>query len=208
MPIYASLKKSGDRVYDAIVRVKKPEGGTRQVQKRFRLKKDAQRWIDRNSVAVDQGTYKELTKATFYQFMHEFWMPTFLTKFHLKYSTINAYKSNIQKHLMPRLSHLSMQGITRAEITRFQADLSRILTTPKNILGQLRKMLNDAVENGFLRVSPMQGMKLGGREDKEKQHRGRALKPDEIHLLLNASKKNAKGKLQPLFNSRAEAASL
>ena len=88
MPIYASLKKNGDKVYDAIVRVKKPAGGTRQVQKRFRLKKHAQEWIDRNSVDVSQGTYKELPKSTFYQFMHDFWMPTFLTKFHLKYSTM------------------------------------------------------------------------------------------------------------------------
>lgn len=108
MPIYASLKKSGERVYDAIIRIPKLKGGTRQKQQRFRLKKDAQRWIDRNSVAVDQGTYKELTKSTFYQFMYDFWMPTFLTEFHLKYSTMSCYKSNIQKHLIPRLGHLSM----------------------------------------------------------------------------------------------------
>jgi len=204
MPIYASLKKSGERVYDAIIRVPKLKGGTRQVQRRFRLKKDAQRWIDRNSVAVDQGTYKELIKSTFYQFLHEFWMPTFLTKFHLKYSTINAYKSNIQKHLMPRLGHLSMTGITRAEITRFQTDLSRILTTPKNVLGQLRKMLNDAVDNDFIRVNPMLGMKkLGGKNEKDKQRRGRALKPEQIHLLLNAEKKNKKGKLRPMFDAEA-----
>ncbi len=191
MPNYARVKKTGERVYYAIIRVPKLEGGTRQVQKRFKLKKHAQQWIDKNQVDVTQGTYKEMTQATFFQFMHDFWMPTFLNSFHLKPGTMNAYKSNIQKHLLPRLGRLSMTGITRAEITRFQTDLSRILSTPKNILSQLRKMLNDAVLNDYLRISPMQGMKkLGGKDDKENQRRGRALKPEQIHLLLNAEKKN------------------
>jgi len=203
MPIYASLKKNGDKVYDAIIRVKKPAGGTRQVQKRFKLKKHAQQWIDKNQVDVTQGTYKEMTQATFFQFMHDFWMPTFLNSFHLKPGTMNAYKSNIKKHLIPRLGHFSMTGITRAELTRFQTDLARILSTPKNILSQLRKILNDAVENDYIRTNPMVGMKLGGKSDKENQRRGRALKPDQIHLLLNAETKNKKGKLQPMFDAEA-----
>lgn len=83
MPIYASLKKSGEKVYDAVTRVPKLKGGTRQIQKRFKLKKHAQQWIDKMSVDVTEGTFRELKKGTFFQFVEDFWKPTYLIPFHL-----------------------------------------------------------------------------------------------------------------------------
>jgi len=203
MPIYASLRKSGEKVYDAVTRVPLPKGGTRQIQKRFKLKKNAQQWIDRMSVDVTEGTYRELEKGTFFQFVEDFWKPTYLNPFHLKHSTMKSYEANIDKHLIPKLGHYPMTAITKAEINRLRTDLSRVLNSPKNVLGQLRKMLSDAVENNYLRHNPMDGMKkLGGRNDKE-GHRGQALTPEQIHLLLNASEENGEGNLQPLLNDEA-----
>ena len=205
MPMYSTTLKSGERRYDAIVHVPKPEGGTRQVQKRFKLKKHAQQWLDKMSVDVNEGTFRELTKGTFYQFVVDFWKPTYLNPFHLKHSTMKSYEANIDKHLIPKLGHYPMTAITKAEINRLKTDLSRVLNSPKNVLGQLRKMLSDAVENNYLRISPMEGMKkLGGRIDSEGQRRGQALTPDQIYLLLNASKENEEGKSQPLLNSEAK----
>jgi len=205
MPIYPTTLKSGERRYDAIVHVPKPEGGKRQLQKRFKLKKHAQQWLDKMSVDVTEGTFRELIKASFYQFTNDFWKPTYLNPFHLKHSTMKSYEANIDKHLIPKLGHYPMTAITKAEINRLKTDLSRVLNSPKNVLGQLRKMLSDAVENNYLRISPMEGMKkLGGRNDSEGQRRGQALTPDQIHLLLNASKENEEGKSQPLLNSEAK----
>ena len=142
MPIYASLKKSGEKVYDAVTRVPLPKGGTRQIQKRFKLKKHAQQWIDTMSVDVTEGTYRELTKATFMQFLETFWEPTYYAR--VKASTRLVYEAIFRKHLVPEFAAYPLTAISPAQIERFISKLLAKEIIPDNIIGLLAKVLKDA----------------------------------------------------------------
>ncbi|MDA2923652.1 site-specific integrase [Acidobacteria bacterium AH-259-L09] len=154
------------------------------VGKRFRRKKDAEEWLSRHSVDVLDGTYRELIKATFAEYV-DHWKKMELDIGTYKPSVRASYRHIIAKSLLPRFGPYPITAITSADVNGFIADklkrglASNSVRTDVNLLG---KIFKDAIGDNFLRHTPMDGV----RKPKSTQRRkGIALNPEQIKSLLD-----------------------
>ncbi len=169
--------EDGSKRYVTVIRL-----NGKQKWKTFAKKKEAEGYLDRNSADVREGTWRELKKGTFEQYVEK-WKAKNLIPEKVKPATMNSYGSNIAKHLIPEFGPIQITAIDADNITRFESQLLRSGQAPKstrNILNVLHRILGDAQTDGYLRVSPMTNVKLSKLEHKE----GRALTPDEAQALL------------------------
>jgi integrase len=169
----------GSKRYDTVIRI-----NGKQRWQTFTRKKDAEDHLDHDSTDVRDGTYREIKKATFGEYIKH-WKDTYLIAEKLKPSTIGGYGSIIDAHLKPEFEHRSMQGIDSAQITQFEARLLQRTgmsrTTVRNVMTLLGRVFKNARKEHFVRVSPMDDI---DRLKVDKTKKGRALKPEEIHRLL------------------------
>jgi integrase len=178
--IYKNELKAGKTSWSTYILAKQPDGSTRQIWKTFRRKSDAEAWRDSTRTEVREGTFRELRKSTFSQYV-EHWLKTHTVD--LKASTVACYKSSVRAHLIPAFGNRPLTAITPGDINRFRADLpGKAAKTVTMLLTLLGKILSDAVSDGYLKLSPMSGVK---RPPKDRSTKGRALQPEEIARLLN-----------------------
>ena len=137
----------------------------------------------RHSVDVLDGTYRQLKKGTFQQYI-DHWKETHLIPVRYKPSTLKGYRHSLEKCLLPAFAPYAITAISSAEINRFIArELKRGLSpkSVRNELNLLSKIFQDAVSDNYLRHSPMEGVR---KPKVTKKKHGRALKPEEIQSLL------------------------
>ena len=154
----------------------------KQKWKTFKRKGEAERYLDRNSTDVREGTYRELKASTFEGYVKK-WKAKFLIPEKVKPATMNSYGSNIARHLVPEFGPQQITAIDSEDITRFESQLLRSGQSPKstrNIMNVLHRILDDAQRDGYLRVLPMTNLKLSPLDQKE----GRALTQPEAQALL------------------------
>ena len=177
--------ENGKKRYDTVIRA----NGI-QRWKTFRKKKDAEDYLDRHSTDVRDGTYREIKKAKFGEYMSHY-RKTHLIPQKFKPSTYNSYCSIVERHLLPEFKSYPMTAITASEINAFA---SRLLQgdpqngkrpvsgrTVRNVLYLLTKFFRKAVTEGYLRMSPMDRVE---RPRVNKEQKGRALQPIEINSVL------------------------
>jgi len=187
----AHLEKQGPKRYDVGLWVNK-----KLTWKAFKRKKDAEDYLHRRNIDINDGTYRELKKATFSQFMEE-WKSTYLIpgtidaegnleKKRLKPSTIKGYRTIIDCYLLPAFEHVPLQAIAPADIIALE---SRLLQREKfsnksahNVLTLLGRILVDARRGGYLKISPMMDIE----KTKFTCKKGRALRPEEAQQLVAA----------------------
>ncbi len=101
----AYLEKHGEKRYHTVIRI-----NGKQHWKMFERKKDAEDYFDRNSTDVRDGTYREIKKATFGQYIEQ-WKAIYLIV-----GTIDENGSLTAKRLKPStirpLSFSSHRNIT------------------------------------------------------------------------------------------------
>ena len=169
--------EGGKLAYEARIRL-----NGKQKSKTFRLKRDAEGYLDRNSTDVREGTFRELKRSTFDQYIEK-WKAKHLIAEKLKPATLNSYGSNIALHLAPAFGPRPLTAMDSDEITTFESKLLTSGASPKstrNILNLLNRILKDAKSDHYLRISPMSDLKLSKVEKKE----ARCLTKDEVGKLL------------------------
>lgn len=178
--------RNGKKRYDCRYRV-----NGKQLRKTFIKKADAEEFLDDVSPEIRDGSYREIKKATFAEYI-EHWEETHLIPEKFKPSTYGGYRSIIAHHLLPEFRNYPLQAIGTAEINEFAARLLRdpagrkkppSTKTVRNVLILLGKVLSKAVAENYLKHSPMVGVDLPA---KRKEQKGRSLKPDEIQSILKA----------------------
>jgi integrase len=175
--IVTRTQKDGTKRYATVIRI-----GGKQRWKTFARKVDAESYLDKNSTDVREGTYRELKKATFDQYIKK-WKAVHLIPEKLKPATLNSYGSNIALHLVPEFGSRSLTAIDPELISAFEAKLLKDGQSPKstrNIIQLLNRILEDARRDGYLRISPMVDMKFTKLDKEEK----RALTKNEVAELL------------------------
>src|SRR5215813_5375865 len=100
--IVTRTQKDGTKRYATVIRI-----GGKQRWKTFAKKVDAEAYLDRNSTDAREGTWRQLKKATFEQYVEK-WKAMHLLPEKLKYSTLNSYGSNIKLHLVPAFGTFQM----------------------------------------------------------------------------------------------------
>jgi integrase len=180
--IYTSTLQDGTKVYRTVLRIDGSDGKRKQVWKTFDKKKAAEGYLDRNSNELREGTFRELKRASFDQYVTS-WKKKHLIVAKLKPATLNSYGSNIALHLSPAFGPCQLTAIDSDEITTFESKLLTSGQSPKsarNILQLLSRILKDARTDGYLRISPMTDLKLS----KLNKEEARVLTKDEVTKLL------------------------
>lgn len=185
--IITRVTKDGAKRYVTIIGI-----NGKQQWRTWDRKRDAEDYLDELSPEVRDGSYHEIKKATFSEYL-EHWQAAHLLPEQFKPSTYNAYRSIIEFHLLPAFKNYPMLAITPAEINCFSAKLlqqsgtkrkSKLSRkTVRNVLNVLGEILSKAVAEGYLKHSPMEGV---DKPKADKEQKGRALKPDEIRSVLKA----------------------
>jgi integrase len=185
--ILTTETKDGRKRYKTIIRI-----NGKQQWRTWDRKRDAENYLDDLSPEVRDGTYHEIKKATFSEYL-EHWQTAHLLPEQFKPSTYNAYRSIVALHLLPAFKNYPMLAITPAEINSFSAKLLQqngagrknklSRKTVRNVLNLLGEIMSKAVAEGYLKHSPMEGV---DKPRADKEQKGRALKPDEIQSVLKA----------------------
>ena len=173
--IHKRFLKDGSARWQAMVTV-----NGRQMGKRFKRKKDAEDWISRLKVDVNDGTYRELKKASFGQYI-EHWKKTHLIEARYKPSTLMTHRCVLESRILPEFRYFPMTAISSAEINRFMAKVLNEGKTVGNISGLLNKICKDAIADGYLRHSPMEGVR---KPKDSKKRMGKTMTPEQIRAVL------------------------
>lgn len=185
MAIITKDLENGEKRYIAIIRV-----NGKQKWKRFRKKKHAEAYIHKSSVDLNEHTYRELIPGTFEQYASR-WRKKYLTDSELKPSTLNGYNTNLDRHLIPAFGPKPLAAISSADVTDLRAAMQRgkegqkalSPNSIKNSMNLLNRFFADAIEDNYLKVSPMPQRRRKGQSGKPAR-RGRALQPAEAQRLL------------------------
>ncbi len=171
--------RHGPKRYKAVIAVE-VDGKRKQKTKTFSKRKDAEAWLDRYSTDVREGTFRELKKATFGDYIRA-WKTTWLPR--LKPLTVDGYQSVLSRHLLPEFEHRWLMAIDAAEIRKFETRLLTRLSpqTVRNITVLLGRILTNARQDGYLRNSPMENI---APTKVRRTQKGRVLQPAEVHKLL------------------------
>lgn len=136
------------------------------------------------SIAVERGTYAEVSKLTVLQWLNE-WFDVY-EKRKVKQYTANSYKTIIEKHIGPEIGNIKLQKLRNSDLQRFYnalADKGLSGKTIKNIDAVISKALGDALKHGVIGSNPRS---LNVELPKVKQHEVSPLTDAEIPAFIAA----------------------
>ena len=157
-----SIQRKGN-IYYAVVAV----NGKRKWVKGGITKKAAQKKLNEILPEIDQGTYRELTKATFKEFS-EVWLKNHAEP-GVKPSTLAGYRDIIKRLLDPAFGRYSMPDIVTGHLQAFVAERLKVVSakTVINEIVVMKEMFRHALRWGYLKHNPA-----------EYVDRPRSVKPD------------------------------
>lgn len=124
----------------------------------------------------------EETFGTYAQRQLEFWLQG-----SIKPSTANGWKDNLTRFLLPAFGNRPLHEISRAELKDFFLRLNKRgfrKNTLHNILAPLRRILQEAVEEGRLTVNPASHLGRQVFPRGEQPFQGQILAPEQAKRLL------------------------
>ena len=136
-------------------------GTGKQVQKSVsgKTQKEVAQKLKAATAALDDGTYIAPSKMTVAQWL-DTWQADYLKS--VKPSTVSSYQATIKNHIKPNIGAIRLDALTTHDIQefcnkRFEGDENRpplSAKTIKNIHGVLRKALQQAMLNNYIRTNP------------------------------------------------------
>ena len=117
----------------------------------FSVRKEAQAFLTTTLGTLQSGTFSEPTKVTVREYLLDRWLPGRVSS--LRPSTIDSYRRNIERHVLPALGHVRLQQLSADQLDRFYSDLLVAGLSPKtvrNIHTTLRKALQDALRKNIV----------------------------------------------------------
>ncbi|SPQ01131.1 hypothetical protein NBG4_440003 [Candidatus Sulfobium mesophilum] len=146
-------------------------------------KKDAQRKLNERLGEVEAGTYKELPKTTFGQFI-AIWERRY-ADMSLRPSTKNLFTDTIQRLLLPAFSDKQMSAIDTGMLQDYVSARAKIVkpNTVRNELTVLKLIFKYALTWSYVRNNPTIGVERPEIEKPEIE----ILSPDEFERLLQHS---------------------
>jgi integrase len=105
----------------------------------------------------------------------------------LKPSTFKAWSHSLQHHVFPVFGNTPLQEITRSVLKEFFIDLTQKglrRNTVHNVLAPMRRVLQEAVEEGRLAVNPAAGLGRSVLPRNERPFEGKVYTPAQVQHLL------------------------
>ncbi len=133
---------------------------------------------------IHDGTYREPKPILFATFAEQ-WLQDY-GKVKLKPATYSEYESHLRNHLLPAFGQMDLRWVSRHRIQQHVAkklDEGHLSSKSiRNILVPLHRMLYHAVQWGYLRHNPADGIEKPRQEHREMDY----LTPEEFQRLLDA----------------------
>ncbi len=133
---------------------------------------------------INEGKYRPEATMTFGQFLNECWEPAVVP--HLEPPSVRYCGKQIQRHLLPTFGGVRVKDITKAEVQRFLGQKRKQGLSGSSVHGMrtaLGKVLQTAVDWGYLDQNPARGICLGDRTPVQERA---YLLPDQLSPLLNS----------------------
>ena len=135
--------------------VESQHGHKQRTKGGFRTRKDAQTYLTDALAALGVGVFAEPTKLTLGEYLVDRWLPS--REMMLRPSTIDSYRVNINRHVLPALGGKPIQLVAVDHLDRFYAQLSKSglsAKTVRNVHVMLHRALKDAVRKNLIARNP------------------------------------------------------
>lgn len=136
--------------------------GIRRIEKTFRTKRDAERWLTEQQAAILKGEHSDPRRADRpFSEAVDAWRET--RKPTLAPSSADRYETVLRKYLLEEFESVPLSAMTREVMKRYFARLQRdgmTAGTTRKVQTVMSSVLSEAVELGILRVNPAVRMKL------------------------------------------------
>lgn len=145
-------------------------------------RREARSLLQKRVSEINQGRHRVRPLMTLEKFSSDHWEAGALLT--LKPSSSRIYKFNLDKYIIPALGSHRLCDVNRAAIQQLLLSMrgkGYSASTLHSIRVTVAKVLQTAVENGYLERNPAHGIKIGERESK-KQHT--FLEPSQVQHLL------------------------
>lgn len=108
--------KENLKVYDVYYRFQDPVTGKwKQTSKKgFRNKGDAEKYLLKVNSQIIDNTFVPVSRMTVREYLTD-WLNDYV-KLNLRASSIAGYKNNIEKHILPYIGNVELQGLTTLQI--------------------------------------------------------------------------------------------
>ena len=142
-----------------------PEGKRHQRNKGgFKTKKAAQAHLTQALASIERQSYVQPAKSTLGQYLTEQWLPSL----QVRESTQRSYASHVNVYFVPRIGHIPLQQLSKADVRKVFADIvsgggdRKVLSasTIRRIHATLRVALNAALADDLIVKNPLLGLKL------------------------------------------------
>jgi integrase len=140
------------------------DGKRRQRKKGgFATRKEAQAHLTQVLASLDKNAYIQPERMTVGEYLNDVWLPT-LT---VRPSTRRAYESHVRIYFVPRVGHIPLQRLSRADLRSMFADLARAgvrrplsAATLRRVHATIRVALNAALIDDLILRNPAVGLRL------------------------------------------------
>lgn len=133
-------------------------------------RREARALLQKRVSEINQGRHRARPMMTLEKFAREQWQPSALLA--LKRSSANYYNFQLDKHILPQLGSCRLCDVTRPVIQQFLLDRKRKGYSGSTVHGihtTLAKVLQAAVEHGYLESNPARAIQIGEREPKREK---------------------------------------
>lgn len=170
-----SIQKKGNIFYAVIAL-----SGKRKWFRGGPTKKDAQKELNAKLTEIDNGTYREITKATFKEFS-DLWLKSY-AEGKVKPSTFAGYRDIIERLLVPAFGSYSLSDIATGHLQAHVADRLKSVSakTACNEIVVIKEMFKHALRWGYLKLNPAEYLERPRITKSEIE----ILAPDEVETLL------------------------
>lgn len=147
-------------------------------------RREARSLLQKRVSEINQGRHRARPMMPLEKFAREHWEAGALLA--LKPSSARIYRYNLEKFVIPALGSLRLCDVNRATIQQMLLSTKRkgySSSTVHSIRITLAKVLQTAVECGYLERNPAHGIQIGDREAKKQRL---FLEPSQIQRLLAA----------------------
>ena len=145
-------------------------------------KREARSLLQKRVSQINQGRHRVRTMMTLEKFAREQWEPGALLA--LKPSSTRYYNHLLEKHVLPALGSFRLCDVNRLVVQQFLLAGKRKGYSSSSVHGMhttLGKVLQTALDQGYLEANPARGIQIGEREPKQER---KLLSLSEVRTLL------------------------
>lgn len=136
-------------------------GGTAQIERVFQTRREAERWLNEQRVAVQRGTHIDPAQSQRrVRDVVEVWRETWVD---LEPKTKAGYESILTRHILDRWGDARIGAVSAEAVQKWVNELARSGRAPgtvAHIYGVLRSLMKLAVERQYIAISPCGAVRL------------------------------------------------